>query len=87
VTVVALRDGPGRYEVSVDVLAERVKLPREGRDEAVRALLAAYARQLENQCLRQPYQWFNFFDYWQDDASDADPAADGSVATASRRAT
>jgi predicted LPLAT superfamily acyltransferase len=87
VTVVALRDGPARYEVFVDVLAERVALPQRGRNDAVASLLGAYAASLERHCLRMPYQWFNFFDYWQDDASDADPAADGSVATASRRAT
>ena len=87
VTVVALRDGPGRYEVFVDVLAERVKLPREGREEAVAGLLAAYARCLEHHCLRQPYQWFNFFDYWQDEASDAAVAEGGPAASASRRAT
>jgi predicted LPLAT superfamily acyltransferase len=87
VTVVALRDGPGRYEVSVEVLAERVELPREGRDEAVRALLAAYARQLENHCLRQPYQWFNFFDYWQDEAPEGALSQREPAAAASRRAT
>jgi len=86
VTVVALRDGPGRYQVIVDVLAERVKLPREGRDEAAAALLAAYARCLEHHCLRHPYQWFNFFDYWQDEVSGAAAAAGGPAATVSRRA-
>ena len=78
VTVVALREGAGRYEVFVDVLADRVKLPREDRDAAVAALLAEYARHLAQHCLRRPYQWFNFFDYWQDEAPDA---------SASRRAT
>jgi predicted LPLAT superfamily acyltransferase len=87
VTVVALRDGPARYEVLVDVLAERVTLPRRGRDDAVAALLTAYAASLERHCLRKPYQWFNFFDYWRDDASEADPAADRRGATAARRAT
>jgi predicted LPLAT superfamily acyltransferase len=87
VSVVALREGPGRYEVFVDVLAERVKLPRAGRDDVVAALLAAYAGRLEHHCLRRPYQWFNFFDYWQDEASEAAAAAGAATATASRRAT
>lgn len=80
VTVVALREGPCRYEVFVDVLADRVRLPRRGRDEAVAALLAEYAGRLEHHCLRRPYQWFNFFDYWEDEAAAA-------AAAASRRAT
>jgi predicted LPLAT superfamily acyltransferase len=78
VSVVALREGVGRYEVFVDVLAERTSFPREGREAAVAALLARYAAHLEHHCLRRPYQWFNFFDYWDDE-----PAA----ASASRRAT
>jgi predicted LPLAT superfamily acyltransferase len=84
VSVVALRQGPAAYEVFVDVLAERVKLPREGREQVVAALLAAYAGRLEHYCLRRPYQWFNFFDYWQDEAPEAEA---GVAATASRRAT
>jgi len=87
VTVVALRDGPGRYEVFVDVLAERLTLPRKGRDDAVAEVLGAYAASLEQHCLRKPYQWFNFFDYWQDEASEALPREGRPEAAASRRAT
>jgi predicted LPLAT superfamily acyltransferase len=68
VSAVALRDGPGRYQVHVDVLAERVRLPRQGREQAVAELLTSYARHLERYCLLRPYQWFNFFDYWRDEA-------------------
>jgi predicted LPLAT superfamily acyltransferase len=71
VSAVALRDGPGRYQVHVDVLAERVDLPRRGREQAVAELLERYARTLERTCLLRPYQWFNFFDYWNDEAPDA----------------
>lgn len=67
-SVVALRLGAGRYEVTVDVLAERVALPREGREPALAELLTRYARHLEHACLQRPFQWFNFFDYWQDEA-------------------
>jgi predicted LPLAT superfamily acyltransferase len=87
VSVLALRQGPARYEVFVDVLADQVKLPREGREVVVAALLAAYAARLEAYCLRQPYQWFNFFDYWHDEAPEAGAGADAPAATASRRAT
>jgi predicted LPLAT superfamily acyltransferase len=71
VSAVALRDGPGRYQVYVDVLAERVVLPREQRDQAVAELLTNYARRLEHYCLLHPFQWFNFFDYWRDEAPEA----------------
>ena len=29
-------------------------------------LAAAYAGRLEHYCTVAPYQWFNFFDYWQE---------------------
>lgn len=65
-SVVALREGPGRYRAFFDLLSERVKLPRTGREEALGALMTDYALRLEHYCLLHPYQWFNFFDYWGD---------------------
>ena len=86
VSVVALSEGRGRYEVFVEVLAERTRLPREGREAAVAELLGRYAAELERHCLRRPYQWFNFFDYWGDEAAAAS-ASRRATASASRRAT
>jgi predicted LPLAT superfamily acyltransferase len=64
--VVALRRGPQRYDVFTEQLAEQVRLPRVGREEAVRELLTTYAARLEHHCQRAPYEWFNFYDYWGD---------------------
>jgi predicted LPLAT superfamily acyltransferase len=64
--MVALRAAPGRYRVFAEVLAERVELPRDCRDERIRALATAYAARLEHYCLLAPYEWFNFFDYWRE---------------------
>jgi predicted LPLAT superfamily acyltransferase len=64
--MVALRRGPARYEVFTEQLVERVELPRREREKCVAELLAAYAGRLEHYCERAPYQWFNFFDYWED---------------------
>lgn len=82
VSIIALREGPARYRVELDLLAERVRLPRQGHTEAVAALLTSYARRLEHHCLASPYQWFNFFDYWGDAGSEvrssrAKPHAEG----------
>lgn len=68
--MVALREGPGRYCVFTELLADRVELPREGREERVRALAQDYARRLERYVLRAPYQWFNFYDPWEDAGAD-----------------
>ena len=64
--MVALRSGAGRYQVYAEVLAERVDLPQEAREKHIRELAAAYAGRLEHYCTVAPYQWFNFFDYWQE---------------------
>ena len=62
--MVALRRGPQRYQVFTELLAEKVQLPRRGREAAVRELLTSYAARLEHHCQRAPYEWFNFYDYW-----------------------
>jgi predicted LPLAT superfamily acyltransferase len=59
-----LREGAG-YRVELDWFAERIELPRAGRPEALHAYARRYAARLEALCLRAPYQWFNFYDYWQ----------------------
>ncbi len=66
--ILAFREGPGRYSVFVEKLADRVGSPRCERDKGVAELLAAYAGRLEFYCKRYPFQWFNFFDYWEDEA-------------------
>jgi predicted LPLAT superfamily acyltransferase len=62
--MIALGDGPGHYRVFAEPLAESVKLPRAERESAVKELLEAYSSRLEYYCIRFPYQWFNFYDYW-----------------------
>ncbi|MFZ6657748.1 acyltransferase [Undibacterium sp. TJN19] len=50
--------------VCFELLQESVRLPRKGRDDALKDLVAAYAARLEHYCLRAPLQWFNFYDFW-----------------------
>jgi predicted LPLAT superfamily acyltransferase len=53
-----------RYRVRLTPFAERVELPRTGREAAIAGWAARYAQALEAQCRDNPYQWFNFFDFW-----------------------
>ena len=62
--MVALRDGAARYQVFAEVLAERVTLDRASREKQLGEWAQAFADRLEHHCLRAPYQWFNFYDYW-----------------------
>ncbi|AWK86261.1 glycosyltransferase family 2 protein [Azospirillum thermophilum] len=57
------REG-GRYRLDAEKLAERVVLPRGRRGEALAGYAAAFAGRLEQHALADPYQWFNFFDFW-----------------------
>jgi predicted LPLAT superfamily acyltransferase len=54
----------GRYRVRLEPFADRIDLPRAGRDAAIARWAERYARSLEAQCRATPYQWFNFFDVW-----------------------
>lgn len=67
-----LREDDG-YRIHFEPFAERIELPRRERRQRLHAYLQQYARRLEAYCLRTPDQWFNFYDFWQQDA--AAPAA------------
>jgi len=58
-----LREG-GRHRVYFERFAERIELPRRDKEAALAAHAQRYARRLESYCLRDPLQWYNFFDFW-----------------------
>jgi predicted LPLAT superfamily acyltransferase len=53
-----------RSAVYFEAFRDSVRVPRQGRDAALAALAADYAKRLEYYCLRAPLQWFNFYDFW-----------------------
>lgn len=53
-----------QFRMFVEVFSERIKLPRQVREEALAELVERYARRLEHYAVCYPYQWFNFFDFW-----------------------
>jgi len=57
-----VRTGPGRYFTRVAPLGPPRRLPRSEREKGAEELARAYVRQLEDACLRHPFQWFNFYD-------------------------
>jgi predicted LPLAT superfamily acyltransferase len=62
------RDGD-HYELRVERLADRVVLPRGRRAEALAGYAAAYASRLQKHVLEDPFQWYNFYDFWRLSAS------------------
>lgn len=59
------------YCVSLQCLAERVVLPRGRRAEALQEQAQVYADALTRLLVRSPFDWFNFFPFW--DQAHADP--------------
>jgi predicted LPLAT superfamily acyltransferase len=59
-----VRTGDARYEAVADPLFDGERVPRGQREKVAREIVEAYARKLEVWCLRAPYQWFNFYDFW-----------------------
>ncbi len=55
---------PNRYELFCEPFAERIDLPRKGRQEALKDVVSRYAERLEVYARRAPNNWFNFFDFW-----------------------
>lgn len=62
--MIGLRRSATAYEVFAEPLAEEVRLPDRDRAERLRELIQAYVTRLEAYCVRAPYQWFNFYDFW-----------------------
>jgi predicted LPLAT superfamily acyltransferase len=60
--------GAARYETLLRPLGDAGRVPRGEREKRARELLAGYVALLESCCTRRPLQWFNFFDFWGDDA-------------------
>jgi len=55
----------GRYRVFLEPFADSLKFARKDRTAGIEAAVGRYANRLEHYARRQPLQWFNFFDFWQ----------------------
>lgn len=64
-TFAALFSPPNRYDIHCEPFADKVVLPRETRAEEAQRLAQQYAEQLERYVALAPYNWFNFFEFWQ----------------------
>ncbi len=66
----ALFCGGNRYEVRFEPLADFSARPADAaaREVQLHAALQAYVHKLEALCVEAPYNWFNFHDFWHEDA-------------------
>lgn len=57
--------GGNRYRIHFEPLADFSHVTRADREQAIADAVRAYAGRLEAHCRQTPYNWFNFFDFWQ----------------------
>ena len=57
--------GGNRYAIHFEPLADFSDVARGQRDAALQAAITRYAALLDQYCRKAPYNWFNFFDFWQ----------------------
>ncbi|HRE16014.1 MAG TPA: hypothetical protein PLW86_02970, partial [Rhodocyclaceae bacterium] len=57
------------YRIVFEPFADQVMLPRGRREAAMAEYAQRYAHRLEALCRQAPLQWFNFFDFWRQDAA------------------
>ena len=71
--MVGLYRGRNNYHVAFEPVADFSAPSVGSRDLAVRAAIDRYAAVLEQYCRSDPYNWFNFFDFWRQPAANAGP--------------
>jgi predicted LPLAT superfamily acyltransferase len=71
VFMVGLYLGGNRYQINFEPLADFSNIPTGQRGAAVEAAVTRYASLLDQYCRQAPYNWFNFFDFWQVPAADS----------------
>ena len=63
--MVGLYRGGNRYHVVFEQVADFSATPAGARSTAVREAVERYAAVLDRYCRSDPYNWFNFFDFWR----------------------
>lgn len=70
VFMVGLYLGGNRYQVRFAALADFTQRePTAAREQRIHAAVQRYVALLESLCREQPYNWFNFHDFWGEDAA------------------
>jgi predicted LPLAT superfamily acyltransferase len=66
ITFFALYEGGPRYQVFLEGLSEGAVVPKAERTAWAANRLDRYVERLERYACRSPYNWFNFYDYWNE---------------------
>jgi len=55
----------GKHAIYFDSFSDSLQFPRKTREQAMQQIIQRYAERLQTYCLKEPLQWFNFFDFWR----------------------
>ena len=69
--------GGNRYDLYFEAFADELVLPRRARKAELRAAVQRYASWLENHVRQDPYNWFNWHDFWNVEELDVDEPVAG----------
>lgn len=61
-----IRTGRRRYVLHFEPLTDGIAAPARARSEVLRREVGAYVARLEAACRATPFQWFNFYPFWQE---------------------
>ncbi|ASM56117.1 acyltransferase [Pseudoalteromonas nigrifaciens] len=56
-----------KYHVIFEQYSNSLKMPRTQRHAILNQVITDYAQRLGHYAAQYPYQWFNFYDFWQND--------------------
>jgi len=65
VLMFGLYRGGNRYDIYFERLVDTWPAPRAAREPLLEGSLHRYVERLEHYCRAAPYNWFNFYDFWQ----------------------
>ncbi|WP_246265726.1 acyl-CoA synthetase [Aromatoleum diolicum] len=65
ILMVGLYRGGNRYDIHFEPLADFSGVSRENRGQVQREAVERYAARLAHYARQAPFNWFNFFDFWQ----------------------
>lgn len=64
VLIFGLYRGGNRYDIHFELLSDNIQLDRNNRDAAITKWVQRYVERLEHYARKAPYNWFNFYDFW-----------------------
>jgi predicted LPLAT superfamily acyltransferase len=65
ILMIGLYKGGRRYEVYFERIVDFTNITDETSHDAIERSIRHYAARLEHFCRLAPYNWFNFYDFWQ----------------------